>query len=357
MTIVTVIGARPQFIKCAPVSREIRVFAKEILIHTGQHYDDTMSDSFFRDLGLPRPDHNLGVGSGSHGAQTGAMLTGIERVLEKSKPDTVLVYGDTNSTLAGALAAVKLNLPVAHVEAGLRSFERRMPEEINRIVTDHVSTILFPPTKTAVKNLDDEGIRKGVHLVGDVMYDALRHNIKIARVESKVLNRLELKPGGYLLATIHRAGNTDDAEKLGGILTALSELGSAERPVLFPVHPRTGKMLSKTTVPAGAGLKFTNPASYLDMLHLEENAAAILTDSGGVQKEAFWLGVPCITLRQETEWVETVEAGANRIAGTGRDGIIRAVADALAAPRPKPGEDIGNGRAAAGIARILAEST
>ena len=323
MKIVTVVGARPQFIKCASVSRELRKVAQEILVHTGQHYDDSMSASFFRELEIPEPDYNLGVGSGPHGAQTGEMLRKIEEILDKEKPDTLLIYGDTNSTLAGALAAAKLHVPVAHVEAGLRSFNNAMPEEINRIVADHVSTWLFCPTDTAVNNLKKEGITSGVHQVGDVMLDALTHNIKIAESKSVILEKLGLSPKSYYLATVHRAENTDDRPRLSAILAAFDAI-SKELPVIWPMHPRTRKKL------ADAGLKLADkvtaiePASYLDMLKLESNAQAILTDSGGVQKEAFWLGVPCITLRDETEWVETLKEAGNQLAGSTRDGILKA---------------------------------
>jgi UDP-N-acetylglucosamine 2-epimerase len=285
-----------------------------------------MSEVFFRELDIPAPDYNLGVGSGSHGAQTGEMLSKVEEVLVKERPDMVLVYGDTNSTLSGALAAAKLQIPVAHVEAGLRSFNRRMPEEINRIMTDHLSALLFCPTQTSVKNLTQEGIAKGVHLVGDVMYDALLYNVKVAEAKSKILEHLKVQPKEYYLATVHRAENTDDAGRLRAILDAFRKLGKTH-PVIWPVHPRTRKMLKgcDPSHDSDHALRLIEPVSYLDMLALEGHAAAILTDSGGVQKEAYWLRVPCVTLREETEWVETVESGWNILVGVDPERICAAV--------------------------------
>ena len=309
MKVVSIIGARPQFIKCAPVSRALRHVAQEVLVHTGQHYDDSMSGVFFRELDIPEPDYHLGVGSGSHGQQTGAMLTKIEEVLLKEKPDRVLVYGDTNSTLAGALAAAKLHISVAHVEAGLRSFNRRMPEEINRVMTDHLADVLLCPTETAVENLQLEGVTKGVHLVGDVMYDALLDSVERARRTSTVFDRLELEAQSYLLVTVHRAENTDQAQRMHGIMAALIALAESGQMIVFPVHPRTRKALDNLSFKPPERLLLTEPLSYLDMVLLESTARIILTDSGGVQKESYWLQVPCITLRDETEWVETVESG------------------------------------------------
>jgi UDP-GlcNAc3NAcA epimerase len=319
----TVIGARPQFMKCAAVSRHLREVASEILVHTGQHYDDCMSDIFFRDLNIPPPNYNLGIGSGKHGRQTGEMLKAVEELLEREEPDVVLVYGDTNSTLAGALAASKLHIPVAHVEAGLRSFNRRMPEEINRVVTDHISSLLFCPTKTAVDNLTREGVTQGVSLIGDVMYDALCRNLETAEKQSLVLQRYGILPKKYFLATVHRPENTDNVTNLRTIASALVELANSTAPVIFPVHPRTRNRLIDATQNINcSGVLLVEPVSYLDMLMLEKNAAAIMTDSGGVQKEAFWLSVPCITLREETEWIETVEAGWNFIVGADKSAII-----------------------------------
>lgn len=323
MKVVTVVGARPQFIKAAPVHRVLRQKAEEILVHTGQHYDPRLSKVFFEELEIPHPDYCLGVGSKSHGAQTGEMLIKVEEVLEEVRPDLLLVYGDTNSTLAGALAAAKMHIPIAHVEAGLRSFNRRMPEEINRVLTDHLSRWLFCPTRTAVRNLEREGITKGVHLTGDVMLDAILHNRKLAEERSRILEQLELEPRNYLLITVHRAENTDDPRRLESIVAAFNELSV---PAVLPMHPRTKNSLKQM------GLSLTNPlvkviepVGYLDMLRLEANAGKILTDSGGVQKEAFLLQVPVITLRDETEWVETVEQGANRLTGADKKAILEAV--------------------------------
>ncbi len=315
MKIITIIGARPQFIKAAAVSRVLRLTegVKEILVHTGQHYDSNMSDVFFDELEIPRPDYNLGIGSGTHGEQTGRMLEAIEKVLLKEKPDWVLVYGDTNSTLAGALAAVKLHIPVAHVEAGLRSFNRLMPEEINRVLTDHASDLLFAPTKTAVENLRREGIYEDqIKLVGDVMYDAAIFYGKKADQQSHILNKLRLKPKEYILATVHRAENTDDPIRLRAIFDALCEV-ACEIKVVLPLHPRTREALIKTGIygMAASRICLTEPVGYLDMVMLEKNACLIATDSGGVQKEAFFYRVPCVTLREETEWVELVELGWN----------------------------------------------
>ncbi|HQN05695.1 MAG TPA: UDP-N-acetylglucosamine 2-epimerase (non-hydrolyzing) [Anaerolineaceae bacterium] len=321
MKIVTVVGARPQFIKAAVLSREIRKDHTEVLVHTGQHYDQNMSDIFFEELGIPAPDYNLGIGSGPHGKQTGEMLAGIEEVLLQERPDWVLVYGDTNSTLAGALAAVKLHIRVAHVEAGLRSFNRRMPEETNRVLTDHASDLLLCPTQTAVDNLEKEGVTAGVHLVGDVMYEALmwaaaQHNAP------SILDTLGLEPGKYLLVTVHRAENTDDPERLGGILAAFDQV---QETLVWPVHPRTRLKLQELNWKPTGHVKLIEPLGYLDMAQLQKHARIILTDSGGIQKEACWLGVPCITLRDETEWVETVKSGWNRLAGTKTEDILKAI--------------------------------
>ncbi len=349
MKLVTIVGARPQFIKLAPVSRALRqADIQEIIVHTGQHYDHGMSTVFFDELEIPEPDYNLGVGSGPHGGQTGEMLKKIEDVLLAEKPGWVMVYGDTNSTLAGALAAAKLHLPVAHVEAGLRSFNRQMPEEINRVLTDHASDLLFCPTETAVKNLANEGIAKGVHLVGDVMFDGLLDARERASERSVILKRLGLQEKGYFLATVHRAENTDDPARLKSIMSALSQLAET-KPVVFPVHPRTEKALvnlgllpndvfrspdSAFSFPLSA-LQFTAPLAYLDMVRLSASASAILTDSGGLQKEACWLGVPCITLRDETEWVETVEQGWNVLAGAETAQILAGVEKQIQGPKPK----------------------
>jgi UDP-N-acetylglucosamine 2-epimerase len=316
------VGARPQFIKAAPVSRALSSRFQEVLIHTGQHYDYGMSEIFFEQMQMRPPDFNLGVGGGSHGEQTGRMLIELEKVLAEVKPDCVLVYGDTNSTLAGALAAAKARVPLAHVEAGLRSYNRAMPEEVNRVLTDHVSDFLFCPTDAAIENLTKEGILKGVHQVGDVMYDALLHNLALARSHSQILSRLDLKKGSYGLATIHRAANTDDPQRMRSILAAFSSLAIK---IIFPVHPRTQKMIREWGVTAGPNVLFIEPQGYFDILILEENADCILTDSGGMQKEAYWLGVRCITLRDETEWVETVSSGWNQLVGVDQSAICKAV--------------------------------
>ena len=350
MKVAAIIGARPQFIKAAPVSKALRAAGHtEILIHTGQHYDYGMSQVFFEEMQIPAPDVNLGVGSGSHGRQTGQMLIGIEEVLSTEKPDWVLVYGDTNSTLAGALAGVKLHLPVAHIEAGLRSFNREMPEEHNRVLTDHCADLLFCPTQTAVDNLAREGITQGVHRVGDTMYDAVLQFSEMARERSIILQDLGLKPKEYLLATVHRPYNTDIEENLRNILAAFGEIGE---PIVFPVHPRTRKKIAglEGTLDlqrSASNLQLIEPVGYLDMLMLEQHARLILTDSGGMQKEAYFFGVPCVTLRPETEWVETVEAGWNVLAGADIGRIVMATREF---PLPESCPTVyGDGQAAFGI--------
>lgn len=343
LKVLTVVGARPQFIKAAPVSRALRQKAEEILVHTGQHYDQSMSEVFFEQLQIPVPDYHLHVGSQSHGAQTGAMLSKIEEVLLKEKPDAVLVYGDTNSTLAGSLAAAKLHIPVAHVEAGLRSFNKKMPEEINRVLTDHVSTWLFCPTDAAIENLRAEGIVNGVYRTGDVMLDTFLFNRKLASEKSTIFEDYELEPGSYLLVTVHRAENTDHPERLRNIVSALNRL---EVPAVFPVHPRTKKkMKEQKLVIDNPKVQLLPPVSFLDMVQLEVHAQKILTDSGGVQKEAFFAHVPCITLRDETEWVETVEHGANSLVGADPEKILEAV-HSFAVDFSQLPSIYGNGRAA-----------
>lgn len=316
MKILTIVGARPQFVKCAAVSRELRKSATEILVHTGQHYDESMSDIFFRELSIPIPDYNLGVGSGPHGRQTGRMLEQIEEVLLHETPTAVLVYGDTNSTLAGALAACKARIPIAHVEAGLRSFNRSMPEESNRILTDHASDLLLAPTPTAVTNLRNEGLSPSrIHLVGDVMYDAVLFYRRLAEARTDVFSKFSLKPGHFAVATIHRAENTENPERLTTIWKALKSL-SAHLPILFPIHPRTRKALTISGLSSedDESLKVINPIGYLDMIATVSNARLTITDSGGLQKEAYFCGTPCITLRDETEWVESLASGWNRLA-------------------------------------------
>jgi UDP-N-acetylglucosamine 2-epimerase (non-hydrolysing) len=336
MKIVTVIGARPQFVKCAAVSREIRNDHTEILVHTGQHYDADMSEIFFDELEIPKPDYHLGIGSGTHGKQTGEILTEVEKVLLKEKPDLVLVYGDTNSTLAGALAAAKLHIPVAHVEAGLRSFDRTMPEEINRIVTDHVSDLLFCPTDNSVSLLAQEGISKGVHLVGDVMADVLAYNLTLAGRNSRVIETLGLEKKKYYVATIHRPVNTDNPVAMSAIIHAFAK---ADLPVVFPVHPRTRKYLEEYGFlgDMAKNIRLTEPLGYLDMIHLMGNAQKILTDSGGVQKEAYMLGIPCITLRENTEWVETLHDGWNVLVGADERKILAAL---LTSGSAQPQQDL-----------------
>lgn len=347
MRVLTVVGARPQFIKAAPVSRVLRQRHEEFLLHTGQHYDDAMSDLFFRQLGIPKADRNLDVGSGPHGAQTAAMLAGIEAVALEHRPDWVLVYGDTNSTLAGALAAAKLQIPAAHVEAGLRSHDRGMPEEVNRIVADHVSSLLLCPTHTAVSNLAGEGIRTGVRLVGDVMLDAYQQHVQVARDTSQILKELGLSPGGYQLLTIHRAENVDQPQRLDAILEGVAASG---RPTLFPVHPRTRAALTASHRVA-PNVRMIDPVGYLEMLVLEENAEAIVTDSGGVQKEAFFAARPCITVRDTTEWIETVEAGWNVLVGSDS----AAIAEAMRSFRPASARPplFGDGHAAEKVVEAL----
>lgn len=312
--IVSIVGARPQFIKVKPIIDELKKKRiKHILIHTGQHYDYQMSKVFFDELKIPKPNYNLEVGSSSHGKQTAMMLEKVEKVLFKEKPDIVIVYGDTNSTLAGALAAVKLNIPVAHIEAGLRSFRKDMPEEINRVVTDHVSTLLFCPTSNALKNLKKEGVTKGAFFVGDVMLDVFKAGIR--KIGQKIIKKLKLIPREYMLLTIHRQENTNDSKVLIRMLRSLNECGNK---IVFPVHPRTNSILIKrpeyykNTL---GNLIFIKPVSYTEMLALESNAKMILTDSGGVQKEAYFFKVPCLTLRRETEWIETLGDGWNKTIG------------------------------------------
>lgn len=351
MKIVSVVGARPQFIKAAPVSRALRQAHQEVLVHTGQHYDEGMSAIFFQELNLPQPDFNLGVGSGRHGAQTGAMLARLEEVFLAERPDWVLIYGDTNSTLAGALAAAKLHLKVAHIEAGLRSFNRAMPEEINRVVADHLSSLLFCPSPTAADHLRAEGVLAGVHVVGDVMAEALQFAAAKAQDQSHILSRLRLRPRGYLLATLHRAENTDNPSRLRGILTAFAAL---TEPVIFPVHPRTRSALVGLGFIPKPHMRLLEPVGYLDMVMLEQSARLILTDSGGIQKEAYWLGVPCVTLRDETEWVETVEFGWNTLTGAHTERIVQAVRSFLP-PADRPAL-YGDGHSAERCVELLSRS-
>jgi UDP-GlcNAc3NAcA epimerase len=352
--IFSVIGARPQFIKAAPLSAAMRVHHSEFLVHTGQHYDDAMSDVFFWQLGIPAPDVNLNVGSGSHAAQTASMMIPLERLMQEQKPDWVLVYGDTNSTLAGAMTAAKLHIPVAHVEAGLRSYNRAMPEEINRVLTDHLSALLFCPTQTAADNLVREGITAGVTITGDIMVDAVRRNVEAARHESTILHDLGLQAGqDYAAVTIHRPVNTDSRAALAEIMAALN---AVQMPVVFPVHPRTRGMIEEYGLSPAAHVLVVSPLGYIDMLALVDGAAALVTDSGGLQKEAYLLETPCVTVRQETEWVETVASGWNRLCAAERGSILAAI-EAACGARPIDHPDYyGDGHTAGRIVTALEEN-
>lgn len=354
MKIVTVVGARPQFVKAAAVSRAIREFNQEnnghniheVIVHTGQHYDKNMSQVFFDQLDIPRPDYNLAIGGGTHGAMTGQMLEKIEHILMAEMPDWVLIYGDTNSTLAGAIAASKLHIPVAHVEAGLRSFNMRMPEEINRILSDRVSTLLLCPTEIAVENLKKEGIVRGVNNVGDVMYDASLFYRDMAASQSAILSDLSLDNKGYVLVTCHRAENTDDPKRLSEIVDGLSAIAEKIR-VVLPLHPRTRKMMNEQGLIQKLGkVELLEPVSFLDMVRLEESARVIITDSGGVQKEALFFKVPCITMRDETEWVETVELGWNQLVEASGEKMFNAVVNAMDEVPPQVQAPYGDGQAA-----------
>ena len=323
--VLSVVGNRPQYIKSAIVSRAVREVAREVLLDTGQHYDRELAGVFFDELALPRPDIELGVGSDSHARQTAAMLTGIAAAVEEVRPEVVLVYGDTNSTLAGALAAAKLNVPIAHVEAGLRSFDRRMPEEINRVLTDHVSSLLFCPTDTAVENLRREGVVEGVVQTGDVMFDLAMATLTPAR-EQAILAAFDLRPGAYVLATAHRPATTDDPAALKAVLDAL---GASTERVVFPAHPRTAAAIARHGLngAVAANVTLTAPVGYLESLTLAKNARVVATDSGGLQKEAYFFAVPCVTMRDTSEWVETIESGWNVLAGTDREALTVALAD------------------------------
>ena len=351
--ILIVAGARPNFIKIAPLIEEIKKHPqmRYVLVHTGQHYDFEMSQIFFQDLKIPKPDYNLGVGSGTHAWQTAKIMERLEPLILKENPDLVIVVGDVNSTLAGALTAAKLNIPVAHIEAGVRSFDFSMPEEINRVLTDRISTFLFCPTKTAVENLKREGIKKGVYNVGDIMYDTFLKYIKIAQTKSQILKRLNLKPKTYLLLTLHRPSNVDNPDNLQRILEAVGKSGEK---IVFPVHPRTKKQLKKLKRLSTfqlANFQFIDPVSYINMLCLEKNAKKIITDSGGVQKEAYWAKVPCITLRNTTEWVETVKTNWNILVGENKNKLIKVIKSFQ--PNKKQFSFFGNGKASEKILKIL----
>jgi UDP-GlcNAc3NAcA epimerase len=357
MKIITVIGARPQFVKAAPISRAIRAHNKfsdpkdqiqDFIVHTGQHYDTNMSEVFFEELEISPPTHNLGIGSGSHAQQTGQMLIKVEDILQQEHPDLLLIYGDTNSTLAGALAASKIHIPIAHIEAGLRSFNRRMPEEINRVLTDHMSDILFCPTQQAVTNLSNEGIRRNVFNVGDVMYDGFLHFSQIAKARSNILKNIHLEQTTetipvYYLATIHRAENTDDPDRLKSIFEAFSYIDTT---IVLPLHPRTRNTLKKSAFTLPSNVQVIDPVSYLDMCQLLAHAKLVLTDSGGLQKEAFFAQIPCVTLRDETEWTETVETGWNIIASADVTRIQNAVQTLRNTPPIQTGSPYGSGNAA-----------
>lgn len=324
MKIISVIGARPQFVKAGPLSKALRRAGHhEVIVHTGQHYDAAMSDQIFADLEIPAPDYNLDVRSGSHGAQTGKMLAALEAVFQDEQPDLVIVFGDTNTTIAAALAAAKLHQKVLHIEAGLRSFNRTMPEEVNRVLTDHCADLLFAPTDTAVENLAREGLAHRTYRVGDIMVDSLMDRLEIARERSDILERIGVEEGTYYLLTLHRPYNVDDPQRLGAMLDALGRLGS---PVVFPAHPRTRAVLEQHHIAVPDTVHLLEPQGFLDFVRLEHGATKILTDSGGVQKEAYILGKPCLTLRPETEWVETVEAGWNVLADPEADGFADLVA-------------------------------
>ncbi|NQV29791.1 MAG: UDP-N-acetylglucosamine 2-epimerase (non-hydrolyzing) [Candidatus Marinimicrobia bacterium] len=349
MKIATVIGARPQFVKASVVSAAIsNAGHEEILINTGQHYDDNMSQVFFDEMGIPKPDYNLGVGSGSHASQTAASLIGIESVLIKEQPDYLIVYGDTNATIAGALAASKLHIRIAHIEAGLRSYNRMMPEEINRIVTDVLSDLRFVPTQVAVENLKREGIYEGVYVVGDVMVDSLMKYTRIAETKSKILEQYHLEKNQYILLTIHRPSNADSAERLKAILEAVS---GANIQVVFPLHPRSRSKVEALLNGIKGSILIVDPVGYLDMMMLEKYAHTVVTDSGGVQKEAYLHKTPCLTVRNETEWVETVQDGWNILVGQQLGRITELIQNF---PKPVNWErHYGDGKTASRIVKLL----
>lgn len=348
MKILSIVGARPEFVQSACVSRELRKNHREILVHTGQHYDYLMSQAFFDEIGIPTPDYNLESGSGSHARQTADILTKLEEVLLVEKPECVLIRGDTNSTLAGALAASKLNIPVVHIEAGERSFDKRMPEEINRLVADKLSDLHFCASQTALKQLAREGFSESVHWVGDVMYDTMLSNLPLARKKSTILSQLGLAPKSYVLTTVHRAANTDDPGRLRKIVNILNDSGET---VVFPMHPRTGEALKRLNVKFSPNVRVVDPLGYFDMMCLEENARMIATDSGGVQREAYFLAIPCLTLRDETEWLETVTVGWNRLVGVDEDRALKAWRD-FSPPQEHP-PIFGDGAASLKIASII----
>ena len=352
--IITIIGARHQFIKCAPVSKHLANHFKEILVHTGQHYDKNMSRLFFKELGIKKPDYNLNVGSGSHALQTASMMIKLEKVIKKNNPDLILVYGDTNSTLAGSLVGAKLNIPIAHVEAGLRSYNRSMPEELNRICTDHYSEILFCPSKVAVNNLKSEGITKNVFLVGDVMKDAVLQNLKSTNYK-EIRKKYNLKADEkYYFFTLHRQENTDDIKKLSKIFKML---GLVKLKIIFPIHPRTKKIIKHNLIKIPKNVIIIEPVGYLESLTLQKNAQIVITDSGGMQKEASFLGVPCITLRDETEWIETIQKGYNTLVGANFKKFKMALEKYSAKKKLSSNMLYGDGKAAEKIVTILERIT
>ena len=350
--VLSIVGARPNFVKLAPLREPLAKSYKHVIVHTGQHYDSEMSRIFFERLEIPKPKYNLQVGSGPQGYQLGEMVKRVECVLLKEKPDLVIVYGDTNSALAGALASVKLQIPTAHIEAGLRSYDMNMPEEINRVLTDQVSQYLFAPTRTAVNNLGREHVQGRIYLTGDVMVDILKDTLPVAEEKSEILEKLQLKPKQYILETIHRAENTDIKQRLKNIVQALTKI---KETIVFPAHPRTRKTLQElkleNRIRASSNVKLIEPLGYLDFINLERNAKKIITDSGGVQKEAYLIGIPCITLRDRTEWIETVSEGWNILV----DVNVSAILDAVEKFNPsKPRKRIfGEGRASEKIVKIL----
>lgn len=373
MKILTVVGARPQIIKAAAFSRAVRTAfsnkIQELILHTGQHYDENMSDVFFNEMSIPKPDFRLNIGSSSHGKQSGDMMTAIEEVLTQSKPDALLVYGDTNSTLAGALAAAKIHVPVVHVEAGLRSFNKSMPEEINRICTDHVSTLLFCPTETAVENLKKEGFNHKTFettnidnpLVvnsGDVMYDNSLYFSELSDAKSDIINRNNLRPNEFLLLTIHRDFNTDQPERLASILKSMNRIADENHSkVIFPCHPRTAKLIAnQANVRISDNIIVCPPVSFFEMIQLEKNARLIITDSGGVQKESYFFKKPCIVLRPETEWVEIINTGNGLLADADEDRIMRAFGHFANTAGSRFPEIYGTGRAAFQIAQTICDN-
>ena len=362
MKIVSIVGARPQFIKASAICRSIKEFnkepknnIKEVIVHTGQHFYSNMSDIFFKELNIPQPNYNLEISGGSHAEMTSRMMVSIEKVLLKEKPAYVIIYGDTNSTLAAALVAAKIQIPVVHIEAGLRSFNRKMPEEINRIIADRISAINFCPTNEALKNLKNDGLEKNAFVVGDVMYDVSKHFKKIGKTKSSIIEKLNLQNKDFALATCHRAENTDHPERLREILKAFTEINK-KMPLFFCIHPRTKKFISKFNLTSYLNnFSVIEPLSFIDMVMLEQAASLILTDSGGVQKEAFFYKTPCITLRDETEWVETVELGWNQVSGANMDEILNAFNNTDIHKNIKQYEPYGDGFSANKIIQIINE--